>query len=644
MRTFINQTSSVINSLRKQIKSYLMKPNLKEEDQKNVEDKNNDLLIIGNANTFHDPAIAIIKNNFIFAEALERESQLKRAICMPFYFYSIKSIKNIIKEITKKDDPLKIILRTTWNIPFLVELKLGVIALLRGIKRKWTSRKDKEETMPPLAPTLIFIQGWFLWTKKFLKPFIKDLFQNSVSSVIIKCTPHHLAHAANAVYTSPFSECVVMILDGHGGEECCTFYHFKENNFKLLSKSNNSLGFVYDTITACCGFSPIRGDEWKVMGLSPYGKFCPEIYNFFMENTFIDGLEIKFSKKLKAIEEFSVFNFFNESSLRSQLTSKLNHSLRELDEIVGGFREPDDEDYMKSADLAFNLQKYFSDVVFKLADKVSQVGLSQNLAFAGGCALNSSTNGQILQNSNFQSLHVPFAPGDDGNAIGASLYEKYFHQNENRLLKILSPYLGSEININNLERILSFQGIKFKKIDNQDSLIQEIAGLLSEGAIIGWMQGRSEFGPRALGNRSILADPRIKDMKDKVNALVKFREAYRPLAPSILHEYGPVFFENYQESPYMERTLTFKPQMQEKVPAVFHVNGTGRLQTVKEEWNPLFYKLIKEFKRITGIPMVLNTSLNVRGKPIVHSEEDALTLFFTTGLKNLVIGPYLIQK
>src|SRR5262249_54997606 len=170
------------------------------------------------------------------------------------------------------------------------------------------------------------------------------------------------------------------------------------------------------------------------------------------------------------------------------------------------------------------------------------------------------------------------------------------------------------------------------------------ARLLAQGKLVAWMQGRAEFGPRALGNRSILADPRPAAMKDKINSLVKFREEFRPFAPSILHEFGPDYFENYQESPYMERTLRFRDEVKDRVPAVVHVDGTGRLQTVKREWNERFFKLIEAFRQITGVPLLLNTSLNVMGKPIVHSVEDALALFFTTGLDALAIGDYLIEK
>jgi carbamoyltransferase len=208
----------------------------------------------------------------------------------------------------------------------------------------------------------------------------------------------------------------------------------------------------------------------------------------------------------------------------------------------------------------------------------------------------------------------------------------------------MSPYLGTMIDIPKLEKILGFGGIRFKKAADETAVCREAAELLAEGNIIGWVQGRAEFGPRALGNRSILTDPRPADMKDKINKRVKFREVYRPLAPSILHEFGDEYFEDYQESPYMERTLVFRKEVRDKVPAVVHENGTGRLQTVKAEWNPLYHRLIRSFYEKTGIPLVLNTSFNVMGKPIMHSVEDAITVLYTTGLDYLIIGNYILYK
>ncbi len=269
---------------------------------------------------------------------------------------------------------------------------------------------------------------------------------------------------------------------------------------------------------------------------------------------------------------------------------------------------------------------------------------SDNLIFAGGCALNSSHNGQILDKTPFKNLYVPSAPADDGNALGGALLAYYAdHPHTESIHKNLSPYLGTEITDERVQHFLQFSGHqKVRKLATDK--YETVARLLADGKIIGWVQGRAEYGPRALGNRSILADPRKKKIKDIINDRVKFREEFRPFAPSILHEYGPEYFEHYQESHYMERTLTFKKEVIDKVPGVVHQDNTGRLQTVKEEWNAELYHLLKAFHSITDVPVLLNTSFNIMGKPIIHTIEDALSTFFTTGIDVLVINDYLIEK
>jgi carbamoyltransferase len=270
--------------------------------------------------------------------------------------------------------------------------------------------------------------------------------------------------------------------------------------------------------------------------------------------------------------------------------------------------------------------------------------ISDNLVLAGGCALNSSANGQILSGTPFKRLHVFSAPGDDGNAIGAALLAYLEdHPNYRPPQKHLMPYLGSSMSAETLENVKRFSRIP-KLTDCKGTAPERAGEMLSQGKIIGWIQGRAEFGPRALGNRSILADPRSPNIKDAINSRVKFREEFRPFAPSILHEFGPTFFEQYQESPYMERTLKFKQEVMNLVPGVVHEDGTGRLQTVKREWNERYFRLIQHFWTLTNVPVVLNTSFNVMGKPISHSVEDVLAVFYTSGLDAVFVEDILIEK
>jgi carbamoyltransferase len=378
-----------------------------------------------------------------------------------------------------------------------------------------------------------------------------------------------------------------------------------------------SLGLLFYRITYLCGFDPAEGEEWKVMGLAAYGRERPEIRKFF-------------ATRAQAYH----------GGAGGPLTES---DFEDLVNLLGGIRRHSDPDVLQAADLARNFQDYFEDAVIQLARHAEGYGLSRNFAYTGGCALNSAANGRILAETGFERLHVPSAPGDDGNSLGAVLYHRHKILGEPRRPGIGSPYLGRAVDDGRgLEELLATTGLPHRRIAEEGELCRETARLLADGRIVGWMQGRAELGPRALGNRSILADPRDEGMRDRINATVKFREGFRPLAPAILHEHGPEYFEDYQESPYMERTLRFREAMRERAPAVVHRDGTGRLQSVKREWNPLFHRLLQSFYELTGVPILLNTSLNVQGRPIAHSEQDALSVLVFTALDVLVIGSYVI--
>ena len=244
----------------------------------------------------------------------------------------------------------------------------------------------------------------------------------------------------------------------------------------------------------------------------------------------------------------------------------------------------------------------------------------------------------------FCQLFVPPAPADDGTAVGAALLAYgEDHPSAGAPPGVTSPFLGSDVSAEGLDRLRRFSGYPHRVLSPAD-VPRAAARLLARGKILGWVQGRAEFGPRALGNRSILADPRSVEIRDRLNAEVKYREAFRPFAPSILHEHGPRYFEDYQASPHMERVLRFRDEVKDRVPGVVHVDGTGRLQSVERQTNERYYDLITEFEVLTGVPLVLNTSFNVMGKPIVHSVEDAVAVFFTSGMDALIIGDTLLEK
>ena len=431
----------------------------------------------------------------------------------------------------------------------------------------------------------------------------------------VSCRTHH-CHAALACLTSPYSEASCLVADGAGDYGSFAFYRYDGKHVSTVKEQKGfaSLGHYYADMTWLCGFNPDKGEEWKVMGYAPYGKLDTDAYALLQSIFHTSGFATK------------------------------NLPRRQYLAVIEKLRSKMSDGALKPADLAYTAQQVFSEVLLRVIESFYQAYPSENLIMAGGCSLNSTTNGLIVEQSSFKNLFVPSAPADDGTAVGAALLA--FHQDQPEWKpkhRVHSAYLGSKMPS---ERIKDWVHLSNNpKIHHYpDTVHLETAKLIEQGNLIGWAQGRAEFGPRSLGNRSILADPRPAEMKDKINSRVKFREEFRPFAPSILHEHGPDYFENYQESPYMERTLAFKPQVYDKVPAVVHVNGTGRLQTVKPEWNPKFYDLILAFYELTGVPILLNTSFNVMGKPIIHSIEDAVSVFYTTGLDVLVIDDYLIRK
>jgi carbamoyltransferase len=581
-------------------------------------------LLVGHANTWHDGAIALSEGELFFAEAVERHTQCKRAVDMSGLWYSSRAIRNYLaSEGGWPVDGAQVVALSSWS----GEQPLRIL------------EHPGRNPIPALLVRSVALEPLFVnqlrWTLAGHPPKPFALAEEAPGapsskpvSLSAKTVLHQLAHAANAVYSSPFSEAVVMVIDGYSEGTALSFYHFDQNRFRLIHQERPqvSLGLLYALVTQFCGFDPYEGEEWKLMGLAAYGEPREDLYAFFKERLRVDGLSLSFKPPSGATYAFD------------------RSAWAELARLAGGFRQPGDGDILRAADLAHNFQRSFEETLVELARNLGRLGLSKHLAFAGGCALNSAANGRLVTETDFEKLHVPSAPADDGNALGVVLYEKYHERGEDRPLQEMSPYLGSRVDLEELTRILGFGGIPFEKAADDEELCEQVSGHLAAGRIVGWVQGRAEFGPRALGNRSILADPRPPEMKDIINSRVKFREFYRPLAPAILDEHGSEYFLDYQASPYMERTLRFRPEVQNRVPAVVHRDGTGRLQTVREAWNPLFHRLLSSFHRRTGVPVLLNTSFNVMGKPMVHSIQDAITVFFTTGLDLLVVGPYILFK
>lgn len=436
---------------------------------------------------------------------------------------------------------------------------------------------------------------------------------------------HHLSHASN-FYFSPYSQASILTLDGFGENESMGFYNGGKNNIKKILTQNfpHSLGSFYSTITEFCGFKP-QGEEWKLMGASPYGNNS-KYYKLIRE--LVNLTDKGFELNLNYFNHYMFHrpNYFNDR-LENYLKTKPNQNGNQLSK--------------KYYDIAYAGQRVFEDIYYHLINLLYKKNRSENLIISGGCALNCVANGKITSKTKFKNIFIPPMPDDSGAGLGAAYYVS------NNILKIKKKfimrhnYLGPKYSNNYIEKKLKKYLIKFTFHKN---IIEQAVQSIIKGKIIGWFQGELEFGDRALGNRSILADPRRADAKDKINKKIKYREHFRPFAPAILEEKINDFFEKNEKSVFMEKALKIKKNKRNVIPSVTHVDGSGRLQTVSKKTNFKFYNLIDEFYKITSIPILLNTSFNIQGEPVVCSIEDALKNFYLSGLDELYIGDYLIKK
>ena len=572
---------------------------------------------LGLCSTYHDPALALVdaQGDVLYAEATERFLQYKRALnCEPDNPFLLPRIFDAIPS-----DTADIVIAGNWSArrPLYEHVArhlrwLNPEGILAYRGRQLTSFLDTWELNHMQACQHHALRRSGINLARILRHRFPH------ARIQFKHYDHHQTHAAMACYGSPFQEAACAVIDSYGEHGSLAFFRFHDGRLTRLhaSRGPQSLGFFYMKLTELCGFDWMGGEEWKVMGLASYGKTDQDVLGWLRAMMRIGKLDIR-------QERSSFFEFLHRLETR---------------------RRRPEAPPEAAADLAHTGQQFFTETVNALLRQLlEQTGL-KNLALGGGCALNSVCNGQVLQSTGFAALHVPSAPADDGTALGAALLAWHEDHPGRRLSKLpLSPYLGSSVDHRAVSRFAQYSGLPVQHLP-EGRIVSVTARLLAEGKIIGWLQGHAEFGPRALGNRSILADPRAPDMMDRVNRVVKFRERFRPYAPSILHEHGENYFEHYQESPYMERTLRFRANVGDRVPAVVHIDGTGRLQTVKAEWNPRFHALLDAFHRLTGVPILLNTSFNVMGKPIVHTVEDAFGVFMGSGLDALAIGDYLFTK
>lgn len=559
------------------------------------------MYILGINCFFHDSSACLLKDEvLIFAIAEERLSRIKHDRSFP-----VRSIRECLKFENIRLEDLDYIC-FSWNIP----IKTG----LHNVKTFLLNQRPL--TKSHIYATLLqFTKDIESWGGR------RSLFSEfgKVDKKRIIFVDHHESHALSAFAPSGFDSSNILVVDGRGATQATTLGYADKRKYEVVDEAlfPNSLGLFYAIFTKYLGFEP-NSDEWKVMGLAPYGTPL---------NDLLDGL-VTANKNLYQINSRYLFGRFPGD-------------MGPLEEKLGQCRNPESEITERHKNIAATVQNTLEEILFSLVSRMIDITGSRNLCLGGGVALNATANGKLIRSGLISNIFIQPAASDDGSAIGAAYGAYWKLEGEIPAIKMRDVYLGSGFSESQVEEKLKRYNIRYEYHNNIEEVV---ADLIASGNIIGWFQGRSEFGPRALGNRSILADPRVEAMKDKVNSCVKFRENWRPFAPAILEDSAEDYLEFYYPSPFMTMTFQVKEDMRKKIPAVVHIDGSTRPQAVNKEANPKFWRLIKNFESITGIPVILNTSFNLRGEPIVCTPEDAIRTFYTSGLDYLAMENFLIKK
>ncbi|HEX3945437.1 MAG TPA: carbamoyltransferase [Rhizomicrobium sp.] len=492
-----------------------------------------------------------------------------------------------------------------------------------------------------------------LFQKSLLIDELKRLAPDVKWSERLLFAEHHLSHAASAFYPSPFKEAVILTMDGVGEWATTTVSVGRDEQLDIIREIQfpHSLGLLYSAFTYYTGFK-VNSGEYKLMGLAPYGE--PKFAQAILDNV----IDIKPDGSFRLNMEY--FNY----------CVGLTMSNEKFDALFGGPpRRADELITQRDMDLAASIQSVLEEIVLRLTNSLADEGLSRNLCLAGGVALNCVANGKILRNGRFDGIWVQPAAGDAGGSVGAALAAYHLHRKQPRKLNgtrdgMSGAYLGPAYSQEETEQRLADAGARFEILTNDVALVETTADALANGKAVGWFQGRMEFGPRALGGRSILADPRSPSMQKMLNLKVKFRESFRPFAPSVLREDVAEWFDLDCDSPYMLLVADVRPEHRRmmtnseqalfgieklnvprsSIPAVTHVDYSARVQTVHRDTNPLYHALLSAFKAQTGCPVLVNTSFNVRSEPIVCTPEDAFRCFMGSDIEVLAAGRCLLRK
>ena len=592
------------------------------------------MIILGISAYYHDSAVCILKDGEILYSL--HEERITR----------IKHDKNFPKESLKVGlKKLNLDLNDIDHIVFFDKPFLKFERLL-----------ETYVNYSPFAGYQSFKKSIPIWIKD--KLFQKDLIIQELKIIFnetkkdhidkkLLFSEHHLSHASSAFFPSKFEESAIITMDGVGEWATTTFGIGKKNKIEILNEIRypHSLGLLYSAFTYFLGFE-VNSGEYKLMGLAPFGE--PKYFDLIIKNL----VDVKDDGSFILNQKF--FNYSVGLTMTNSNFSKLFKISR---------RDPQNEINKTHMDIAASIQKVLEYIILKICRHVKKVTNMKNLCLSGGVALNCVANYKIGLEKIFEKIWVQPASGDAGSSIGAAMYLYYHILDKQRIVesndKMKGCYLGNEYSHEEILKALKKFDLNFSEsTDNEISKF--ISKEISDGKIIGWFQGKSEFGPRALGSRSILADPRPIDMQKKLNLKIKFRESFRPFAPSILSDYQDDWFESFNQNPYMSfvsKTKDFELEekykfngfeslnyIKSKIKAVTHLDGTARVQTVFKNLNTKFYNLIENFFKITGVPILINTSFNVRGEPIVETPDDAIQCFLGTEIDHLIIENFIISK
>ncbi len=592
--------------------------------------------ILGISCFYHDAAAALLRDGMLVAAAEEERFTRKKHD----FSYPQRAIDFCLKQAQIKGADLDYVV--FYEKP-LVKFERILMTALGAYPSAWRVFREAMIT-------------WFndkLWIKGLI---VRTL---GVAPERVLFGEHHLSHAASALYCSPFEEAAILTVDGVGewttaavGRGRADWQTGAENDIHLCGEIRfpHSLGLLYSAFTAYLGFEVNEG-EYKVMGMAPYGqpRFLDKVYqlvNVADDGSFRLNMDyFSFYHSTDHTYNAKFTDLFGPARAReSEFYTLTTHPRRDHPQ----WDERTAEQNQRYADVAASIQRATEDIILKMARHAHDITGLDRLCLAGGVALNSVANGRILRETPFKDVYIQPAAGDSGGALGAALYAHHVLLKQPRRFVMEHAYWGEAYTPAEIADQLTAQGVRYESIEDDERLLERVVDGMTQGKVVGWFQDRFEWGPRALGNRSILADPRHAEMKQIVNAKIKFREPFRPFAPVILEKRTQEYFdlsepERHYPARFMLLVEPVCPAKQETIAAVNHM-GTGRLQTIQPAVNPRYYRLVEMFGEATGVPVVLNTSFNLRGEPIVSSPAHALWTFRNSGLDMLVLGNALITK